>query len=677
MLKDNISRNRVKKFISREVNRYPLATNERDSMQNNVVDNRERIFAYISNNPGAHLRKIARDLGICLSTLRYHLDHLEKIGSIVSQKQNNLKIYFISGKLKPQEKALTQLLQQKRFRDIILVLIDSPGSTFSQIAETLSMSHSTASKYINILEDRKILSHERAGRKKRYRINDEKSVIELLKTYKKLMADMSFEIRMPMNAIVGMTSLLLDENITSEQRDFVETIRISADALMAIVNDILDFSKIERENTEFEIKTFNLRGCIEDALQSVAEKATTKRLDLSYAIDKISPDVIIGDPKKLRQILTNLLNNAIKFTDKGEVNVSVSSIQIEPLYEIHFEIKDTGSGIPADKLEQIFDSCREPEEQKIRKNKLIDTSLNVCRELVELMSGKIWAESNLGEGTTFHFTIKTKHVPHISPLRGIQLPLDGKQILIVEGNKTLQNIFELQVTEWGMIPITSSECEDALRVIGSGSPSNIVLLEDRMQTDNGKSLGEEIHNIDKTIPLIALTFTGLQPRPELYASTLFKPVRQSDLFNALTNALAETPLRAYNSEIAIESNCKRTLNVLVAEDNISNQKVILSMLKRLGYRAQAVSNGKAALQALECGSYDIILMDIRMPEMDGLEATRIIRKRWNNSMKIIAITAYALRGDKEVCLEAGMDDYISKPVRMEELKKILKKYEIA
>ena len=191
------------------------------------------------------------------------------------------------------------MLQQKRFRDIILVLIDSPGSTFSQIAEKLSMSHSTASKYINILEDRKILSHEKVGKKKRYRINDEKSVIELLKTYKRFMTDMSFDIRMPMNDIVGMTSLLLEENMTVEQRDLVETIRISTDALMAIVNDILDFSKIERDMSELEIKTFNLRNCIEDALQSVSEKAATKRLDLAYRIDEISPDVIIGDPKKL------------------------------------------------------------------------------------------------------------------------------------------------------------------------------------------------------------------------------------------------------------------------------------------------------------------------------------------------------------------------------------------
>ena len=236
------------------------------------IDNRKLIFDYVSDNPGSHLRKIARDLNVRLGTLRYHLDYLEKKGSIVSQKQNNLKMYFVSGKLKPQEKTLTQLLQQKHFRDIIFALIESPDLTFSQIADRVSMSPSATSKYINILRDKEILSYKKIGREKKYHINDEKSIIELLKTYKNFMANMSYEIRTPMNAIMGMTSLLLDENMTPEQKDFVETIKISADALMAIINDILDFSKIDREKTGLEIQTFNLRNCIEDALQLLQQR---------------------------------------------------------------------------------------------------------------------------------------------------------------------------------------------------------------------------------------------------------------------------------------------------------------------------------------------------------------------------------------------------------------------
>jgi CheY-like chemotaxis protein len=651
-----------------------LDGNDRDDMQENVViDNRDKIFAYISNNPGSHLRKIARELKISLSTLRYHLDQLEKNRLIVSQKQYNLKIYFVSSKLKPEERALTQLLQQKRFRDIILILVESPGSTFSQISEKLSISHSTASKYINILEDRKILSHEKVGRKKRYRINDEKSVIELLKTYKKFVTDMSFDIRMPMNAIVGMTSLLLEENITAEQRDFVETIRISSDALMAIVNDFLDFSKIEREKADLEIRTFNLRNCIEDALQSVAKKATAKGLDLAYKIDGISPDVIIGDPKKLLQILNNLLSNAVDFTDKGEVDVSVSSVHLDPLYEIHFEIKDTGIGIPVDKLDRLFNSCGTPEELKNRKSKVADTSLSTSRELVELMSGRIWAESNLGEGTTFHFTIKTKPVHNISLLSGIQLSLDGKRILIAEGNTTIRSNLEMQAAEWGMIPITSAGFEEALELIRSIDPLDIALL-DVSTIENGLSFEEDILKINKALPIVALTFAGQPIRPKLFTRTLAKPVRQTDLFNAIKAALAKQSIACRDDELTVERSGHEDLSVLIAEDNVSNQKVILSMLKRLGYRAHAVSNGREALQALEFGSYDVVLIDVRMPEMDGLEATRIIRQRWHNKMKIIAITAYALKGDREKCLEAGMDDYISKPVKMEELNEMLRKH---
>ena len=251
---------------------------------------------------------------------------------------------------------------------------------------------------------------------------------------------------------------------------------------------------------------------------------------------KVSPDVIIGDQNRLRQILINLLSNAVKFTDKGEVDVSVSSIHLDPLYEIHFEIKDTGIGIPADKLDRLFNSCDTSEELKKRRNKVADTSLSTSRELVELMSGRIWAESKLGEGSTFHFTIKTKPVPNISLLSGIQLPLDGKRILIVEGNTTIRSNLEMQTAEWGMIPITSAGCEEALGLIRSTDPLDIALL-DVSTIDNGLSLGEEILKINKALPIVALTFAGQRIKPKLYTSTLAKPIRQTDLFNALKAAL--------------------------------------------------------------------------------------------------------------------------------------------
>ncbi len=311
--------------------------------ENSSHDNRQNILSYIANNPGSHMRKISRDLSISLSTLRYHLVKLEIDGSIVSQKRDNIKIYFASGKLKPEEKELAQLLQQQRFCDIVLMLIESPGSASSQIAKRLSMSPSTASKYLNILEDRNVLSHERQGRMKRYRINDEQRVARFLNTYKNSMSSMGYEIRNPMNAIMSIGSFLHDDDVTEEEREFVETIRISTDALMAIANYILGFSMMGLENGELEIETSSLRECIENAMQSVTREEAAKRLDLAYNIDKISHDIfIISDHKKLLEILIQFLSNAVKFTNKGEVIVSVSSLQKKSLYEIQFSLRDTG-----------------------------------------------------------------------------------------------------------------------------------------------------------------------------------------------------------------------------------------------------------------------------------------------------------------------------------------------
>jgi signal transduction histidine kinase/DNA-binding response OmpR family regulator len=640
------------------------------------IENRKLIFDYVSDNPGSHLRKIARDLDVRLGTLRYHLDYLEKKGLIVSQKQNNLKMYFVSGKLKPQEKTLTQLLQQKHFRDIILALIESPDLTFSQIAGKVSMSPSATSKYINILRDKEILSYKKFGREKKYHINDEKSIVELLKTYKNFMANMSYEIRTPMNAIMGMTSLLLDENMTPEQKDFVETIKISADALMAIINDILDFSKIDREKTGLEIQTFNLRNCIEEALESVAAKATIKRLDLAYLMDKVSPDVIIGDPYRLRQILVAIMDNAIKFTEQGEVVVSVSSSYLDPLYEIHFQIRNTGSGIPPDKIDRLLESSRIVYDSSTKTEEAA-LGLSLCKKLVELMSGRMWVERTVGEGSTVHFTILTKHVQSVTPLTGIKLQLEGRRILIAESNATIRDILSAQVLEWGMIPIAPGSGEEALRLVQGGAPFDIVLMDVNMSAGAGLPLDAELNKTDKTLPLVALSFVGQRVKPGLFVGYLTKPIKQSDFYNCLLDIFSGEPVSSFDQKPAEEDACLGLKRVLLAEDNMSNQKVILMMLKRLGYKADAVANGKEVLSALEHRQYDVVLMDVRMPEMDGLEATRMIRQRWGNKPKIIAVTAYALRGDMKKCLDAGMDNYISKPIRIEELAQAMSKIYVA
>ncbi len=666
-------------------------------MQEDIgIDNRKAILDYVSGNPGAHLRKIARDLDIHLSTLRYHLDNLEKQGLIGCQKQNNLKVYFTSGRLKPIEKTLTPLLQQKRFRDIILVLIDYPGLTFSQIVEKLSIGSSTASKYINTLEDQKILFHEKSGREKKYYLSDEKSVIELLATYKQFMENMSYEIRVPMNTIVGIASLLLDGNLTPEQRDFVEMIKVSGDALMSIINNILDFTKIERETITLDVQDFNLRDCVEEALDSVALIAAEKKLDLAYITDKNTPGSINGDRNRLSQVLVNLLNNAVKFTEKGEVLVSASSKRSGSQYEIHFTIKDTGIGVPQDEIDHLFESygqamdrlsesfnqadfesfshASDPATKKYTGKGL---GLAISKKLVELMKGKIWAESKVGVGSSIHFTIMVEQVSSVLPFSGVQPLLQGKHILIVEGNKTIRNIHNLQAWDWGMIPVTVDSSHEAARLIQHGNPFDVVVLDNDMPEINGISLARTIRKYQKALPLLTLAFVDQRIEADLSDATLWKPVKLSELHNALISVFTARAEPLKEPLPIREETGPGSMRVLLAEDNVSNQKVTMTMLKRLGYNADVAANGKEALRALENQSYDLVLMDVRMPEMNGLEATRIIRQRWpEKGPKIIAITAFALQGDKEKCLAAGMDDYISKPVRMNELAKMLGKYQM-
>ena len=293
------------------------------------------------------------------------------------------------------------------------------------------------------------------------------------------------------------------------------------------------------------------------------------------------------------------------------------------------------------------------------------------------MSGRIWVEREVGEGSTVHFTILTKHVQSITPLTGVQLQLEGRRILIVESNTTIRGILSAQALEWGMIPIATGSGEEALRLVQGEYPFDIVLLDVNMSAGAGLPLDGEMRKTDKTLPLVALSFVGQRVKPGLFIGSLTKPIKQSDFYNCLKGIFSGQTVPSSDQKPAEENACLVSKRVLLAEDNMSNQKVILMMLKRLGYKADAVANGIEVLSALERRQYDVVLMDVRMPEMDGLEATRVIRQRWGNKPNIIAVTAYALRGDMEKCLEAGMDDYISKPIRIEDLAQALSKIYVA
>jgi CheY-like chemotaxis protein len=299
--------------------------------------------------------------------------------------------------------------------------------------------------------------------------------------------------------------------------------------------------------------------------------------------------------------------------------------------------------------------------------------MSLCKRLVELMSGRIWVEREVGIGSAVHFTILTKHVRGTSTIKGRQQQLEGRRILIAERNGTIRGILSAQALEWGMIPVATGSGEEALRSVRSGPPFDAALLDVSMSTSSGPSLDEEVHRSFKALPLVALSNVGQRFRPDLFVGSLTKPVRQSYFYNCLKGLFSGQSSPSSDQNAFEGDTFPDTKRVLLAEDNMSNQKVILMMLKRLGYNADAVVNGEEVLRALERRQYDVVLMDVRMPEMDGLEATRIIRQRWGNKPKIIAVTAYALRGDMQKCLEAGMDHYISKPIRIEELAQALDK----